>query len=419
MHITIPYGNCEVSFDIDDKRLLKIITPLEIAPCTNPEPEVERALRNPIAGPTIDELSPKGKTIAIAVDDVTRTTPTHILLPPILRNLEKSGAKRENITVIVALGTHRKMTDHEMREKYGHEIIENYHVINHAFDEESELKYVGNIADDVPVWINKHYLSADIRIATGNLIPHFNAGWAGGAKILLPGLAGEETVGRMHVHSSTATPNGLGMDDNPTRQLIDAFAEKVGIHLLVNTAITRKKEIVKVFAGHFIKAHRAGLALAKQIYGVKTPGLADLTISSSHPADIEFWQGAKGLYSADLATKVGGSILELTPCPEGLSVTHPKWLDYLQHDTDELKAMYKSGQIEDFVALGLALNVTHVRERHSIYLVSDGISEKDAEKMRFQKLRNITEALEVIGKRQRTLMTSVLTHGGETYPIVG
>jgi len=96
-----------------------------------------------------------------------------------------------------------------------------------------------------------------------------------------------------------------------------------------------------------------------------------------------------------------------------------KWLDYLQHDTDELKAMYKSGQIEDFVALGLALNVTHVRERHSIYLVSDGISEKDAEKMRFQKLRNITEALEVIGKRQRTLMTSVLTHGGETYPIVG
>ena len=418
MHITVPYGNSEVAFNIDDGRIIEIITPAEIAPSTNPMLEVENALKNPIEGPTIDELSPKGKTIAIAVDDITRTTPTHMLLPPILKHLEKAGAKRENIRIIVALGTHRKMTDQEMKEKYGQEIIENYEVVNHAFDEESELKYVGNVAGDVPVWINKHYLGADIRIATGNLIPHFNAGWAGGAKILLPGLAGEETVGRMHVHSSLTTPNGLGMDDNPTRQLIDAFAEKVGIHLLVNSAITRKKEIVKVFAGHFIKAHRAGLALAKQIYGVKTPGLADLTVSSSHPADIEFWQGAKGLYSADLATKVGGTILELTPCPEGLSVIHEKWLDYLQHDTDELKAMYKAGEIEDLVALGLALNVTHVRERHPICIVSDGITEKDAQKLKFQKFGNVTEALEVMNRREPASRINVLTHGGETYPVI-
>ncbi len=417
MSVEIPYGNNKVELDIDERRVFEIISPSDATPSSNPEFEVEKALKNPIDGPTIDELSPMGKTVAIAVDDLTRVTPTHIILPPILRLLEKAGARRENIKIIIALGTHRKMTDQEMREKYGSQVVENYEVINHAFDDESELKYMGKIADDVPVWINKEYLKADIRIATGNLIPHFNAGWAGGAKILLPGLAGEETVGRMHVHSATTTPNGLGMDENTTRQLIDAFAEKVGIHLLVNTAVTRHREMVKVFAGHFMKAHRKGVEFAKRIYSVKISGVADISITSSYPADIEFWQGLKGLFSADLATKVDGGIVELTPCPEGISMAHPKWIEYLQYGTKELREMYDAGEIEDFVALGLALNVAHVKGKHPIYMVSDGISDRDAEKIGFQKFKSIEEALESatndygIGAK-----INILTHGGETYP---
>jgi len=418
MRVEIPYGKGEVEFELDERRAMGIISPLEIVPSPSPDLEVEKALKNPIEGPTVEELSLSGKTIAIAVDDITRVTPTHSLLPPILRLLEKTGARREDIKIIVALGTHRRMTDQEMKEKYGAEVIEEYEVINHAFDDELELEYLGKIAGDVPVWINKDYLKADIRIAIGSLIPHFNAGWGAGAKILLPGLAGEETVGRMHVHSATTTPNGLGMEENPTRQLIDAFAERVGIHLLVNTAITRRKEIVKVFAGHFVKAHRKGIDFAKRIYGVETSGLAQITISSSHPADIEYWQGLKGLFSADLATKVGGGIVELTPCPEGVSVTHPRWIEYLQHSTKELKEMYRAGEVEDFVALGLALNVAYVRERHLVCIVSDGISGRDSEKMGFQKFKSIEEAVEFLLSRYGpNSKINILTHGGETYPI--
>ena len=226
MGIDLPYGGVTVQLEIDRARVLDIISPSNISPSTQPYVEVERALREPIEGPRIEELAPRDKVIAIAVDDVTRVTPTHILLRSLLKILEKAGAKRTNIRIIVALGSHRRMTDTEMKEKYGAETVENYEVTNHAFDDESQLQYMGKIAEDIPVWINKKYLRARIRIATGNIVPHFNAGWAAGGKILLPGLAGEETVGQMHVRSANTTPNGLGMEENSTRTLIDAEAEE-------------------------------------------------------------------------------------------------------------------------------------------------------------------------------------------------
>lgn len=419
MFVKLPYGNREIDLEIDSDRILELITPSEVEAVGNPTAEVERALKTPYDGPTIRELVPKGKTIAIVVDDITRTTPTDVLLPPLLDSLKKEGATKDSIRVIVALGTHRRMTESEMKEKYGAEVVEEYNFINHAFDDESQLKYLGDVAGDVPVWINRNFLDADIRIVTGNVIPHFNAGWGAGAKILLPGLAGEETVGRMHVHSAVTTPNGLGMEENPTRKLIDAFAEEVKIHLLVNSVITRRREIVRVYAGHFIKAHRRGVQHAKQVYSVPIQASADITISSSYPADIEYWQGLKGLFSADLSTKVGGAIIAATPCPEGVSVMHPKWVEYLHFDTAELKDMYKAGEIEDFVALGLALNVAHVREKHPVCIISDGISDKQAEKMHFQKFDQVEEALEMlIRKLGSDSKINILTHGGETYPVL-
>jgi nickel-dependent lactate racemase len=416
--VKLPYGNREIEFDIDSKRVSGIITPSEVTPVKNPTLEVERSLKTPLEGSTIEDLSPRGKTVAIAVDDITRTTPTDLLLTPILESLKKSGSSKDNIKVIVALGTHRKMTEPEMKDKYGAEVVEDYEFVNHAFDDEKQLTYMGDVAGDVPVWINKAFLKADIRIVTGNVIPHFNAGWGAGAKILLPGLAGEETVGKMHVHSAMTTPNGLGMEENPTRKLIDAFAEKVKIHLLINSVITRHKEIVRVYTGHFVKAHRQAIQHAKQVYSVPMREISDITVSSSHPADIEYWQGLKGLFSADLATKINGGIVEATPCPEGIAVMHPKWIEYLQYDTEELKEMYKRGEIEDFVALGLALNVAHVREKHPVCIISDGISEKQAEKMKFHKFGQVKEAIDTLTRRYGpNSKVNILTHGGEIYPV--
>jgi nickel-dependent lactate racemase len=420
LHLELNYGKSKICYDIDGKRLMALITPKGIAASPDPQLEVENALKSPIDAKRIEELPVKGKTIAIAVDDITRTTPTQVILPAILESLDRAGARREDVKLIVALGTHRRMTKQEMKQKYGSRVMEEYEVVNHSFDDDSELEYLGKAQEgNLPVFINKAYAKADIRIATGNLIPHFNVGWAGGAKILLPGLAGEETVGRMHAHSAITTPNALGRQGTPTRRLIEAFGEKVGIHLLVNTVIDQNGRIMKVFTGHFMKAHRIGVRLARQIYGVRVTQKADITVSSSHPADIEFWQGQKGLFSADLVTKEGGGIVLLTPCPEGIATMHPDWVEYLQHTAKELMEMYERGTIENLVAFGLALNVAHVRDKHIVCLVSGGISEAESKKIGFKKFGSIEEAVKhlsrIYGSDSRI---NVLTHGGDTCPVL-
>jgi len=415
----VPYGAASVEFEIDQRRVINVISPKWSPPSPDPLLEVERALENPIGCPRLEEQSLRGKKVAIVVDDMSRMTQTRTLLQSILSVLHKEGVSRENVRILIALGTHRPMTTQEMRKKYGDQVVEHYDIINHAFDDKSAVQFVDYVAGDMPIWINKEYMKSDFRIVTGNIVPHYNAGWGAGAKILLPGLAGEETVGRMHVYSATTTPNGLGMDENPTRVLIDRFAERVGIDFLVNTVNVDNGKIAKVFAGHFVKAHRSGVTFARGIYGVPTSGLSDITISSSYPADIDYWQGLKGLFSADLATRVGGSIIEMTPCPEGLSSTHPKWIEYLQHNTRELKELYSAGDVEDPIALGLALNVAHVKERHTVCIISDGISSKEASKIGFEKFRNVGEALEYLSDIHGSeSKVTILAHGGETFPVL-
>ena len=186
MQVALPYGKNQVSFAIDDHRILDLLQPSVAIPAPDPEAEIERALNDPIQGPTIEALHPKRKRIGVVVDDTTRVTPTRSLLSVILRRLEGAGAAPDMIKVFIALGTHRKMTKDEISEKYGDELTESYEIVNHDSGDESRLKYFGTIADDLPVLINKEFSECDVRIATGNVIPHFNAGWGAGAKTLLP-----------------------------------------------------------------------------------------------------------------------------------------------------------------------------------------------------------------------------------------
>ena len=418
MRIEIPYGKSKIKFTLEQKRLYGIITPNEIRPSASPTRELQRSLGNPIDAPGFESFCSHGKTVAIAVDDVTRSTPTYLLLPSILRRLKKAGIDRNDVTIVVALGTHRRMTEAEMRIKYGERVVEDYRIINHEYDNESELASFG-VAAGILVKMNREFVKADVRVATGNIIPHCNAGWSGGAKILLPGLAGAETVGNLHVFTALRTPNVLGTVETPMRQMIEACAEKVGIHFIVNTVLARNGKIVKVFSGNYKSAHRAGVEFAKKIYAAKAAGLADITVSSSFPADVDFWQGSKGLFSADLATKKNGGIVLLTPCPEGFTKTHSKWAEYLTFSGNELKKMGEDPRdVEDPTALGIALIVATIRERHPTCVVSSGIRQDEFEKIGMRSASGIEEALEYFYDRYPAAKINVLTHGGDTYPLV-
>jgi nickel-dependent lactate racemase len=418
MRIELPYGKSKIKFTVEERRLSGIITPNEIRISTSPTRELQKALGNPIDTSGLESFCTRGKTVAIAVDDVTRETPTHLLLPPILRRLKKAGINRDDVTIVVALGTHRRMTEAEMKIKYGERVVENYRIINHEHGNEFELTSFGAVAG-IPVKINREFVKANVRLATGNIIPHCNAGWSGGAKILLPGLAGTETVGNLHILTALRTPNVLGTVETPMRQMIEACAEKVGIHFIVNTVLSRNGKILKAFSGNFKTAHRAGVEFAKKIYAAKAARLADITVSSSFPADVDFWQGSKGLFSADLATKTNGGIVLLTPCPEGFTKTHSKWAEYLGYSGNELKNMSANPQeVEDPTALGIALIVATIRERHPTCVVSSGISQNELEKIGMHSASDIEEALNYFYDRYPAAKVNVLTHGGDTYPLI-
>jgi len=416
----MPFSRESVVVDVNKKRLIGVFQPSDVEGASEPLEDIRRSIKDPIGNLSLDSMVFPGKKVAVAVDDNTRITPTRRILPILLGRIESLGVKSDEITIVVALGTHRPMKDHEMREKLGPETTENYNVINHDWDNPAELKLKGRIPDNVPILINKRFMEADIKIGVGNIVPHFTSGWSGGSKIVLPGLAGEDTVAGMHYYGAKSIPNAIGKDENIPRNLMDAVAREAGLHMIVNTVLTRKREIAGVYSGDFINAHRAGVRLSKKIYGVHIPQRADITVVSSHPADIEFWQAMKGLYSAALATKNGGGILLITPCPEGLSVAHREWGDMLSYSSRELEEMIEQKRVKDVTAASLALCVAKTRESYRVALYSPGISDKQAEQLHFMKFDSPNDGLRCLerelGSNSKKL---VLTHGGETFPILG
>jgi len=400
--LEIPYGSKVINLDL---KVDEVLSPRDFK--AEGKDVVKEALKDLKIGAK--------RKVGIACDDITRLTPNEEILKVLLKEIRSLGVKREDITIFIALGTHRKMREDEIIKKFGREIVEEYSIVNHEYDNFNELEKVGEF-EDFPIWINKSFVRQEVRICVGGIIPHCNAGWGGGGKTLLPGLAGFESVGKFHCYSALTKPNALGLWRIPVRRLINHFVEKVGLHFILNVVYNRRGEILRAFGGDALEAHKKGINFSKKVYGVKLKEKADITIVSSYPADLEFWQAHKGLASGDLANKEGGGIILVTPCPEGISVTHKNWGDLLSLEPEDIKLRILKGEVEDYVAAGLALAISIERSRHKVCLVSDGLTYRDAEKLRFEKFKDVYEAFNYLKRLYPEGKVNLLTHGGDTYP---
>ena len=199
MKVSIPYGNEQIDFDIPDRNFAGMMDPAFVPEADNPEQIVENAIDNPIGGRKLEEIVREGKRIAIIIDDGSRPTPQARILPVLLRKLEAYGKKPEEITIVVALGSHRYMTEKELEERVGSDVYRKYRVINSEFRKPEGLVYVGDTPEGAPIMATKAVMDADIHIGIGCLVPHPVMGWGGGGKILYPGIAGEKTVAYFHL----------------------------------------------------------------------------------------------------------------------------------------------------------------------------------------------------------------------------
>ena len=204
MLVNLAYGRTGLEVDLPDD-LTTVIEPTYVPGLPDQEGAIRNALRNPLGGgPTLRRLVKPGQTVAISVCDVTRPMPSRTVLPVLLREL--GHMPNDQVTIMIATGTHRPNTPEELDEMLGPDIAGSYRVVNHsAFDSES-LEFVGESSDGIPVWLNRTWLEADVRITTGFVEPHFFAGFSGGPKMVAPGLAGFDTIMQLHNAERIAHP---------------------------------------------------------------------------------------------------------------------------------------------------------------------------------------------------------------------
>jgi len=317
--VWLPYGKTEVCARIPARNFLGTIQPKEKPAAPDPHAEIEKALNNPIGTQTLDQIAQPNNTVAVVVDDITRATPTNLMLPPLLNQLNKAGVKDENITIIFACGSHRPVTPEEMKSLIGEEILNRIKAVNHDY-KAKDLVFLDKTGTfGTRVYVNRMFADADVRILTGDIGLHYYAGYGGGRKSVLPGVSGAETI--QHNHANLLHPKARTgvLEENPVHQDMVEAAKLAKVDFILNVVTNSKQEIVQAFAGDMEQAFNEGVKTVDEMYKVPIEQRADVVVVSSggHPLDINLYQAYKGIDNALNAVKRNGVIILVAECPEG------------------------------------------------------------------------------------------------------
>ena len=420
MAVTVPYTHTtSLTFTLDECNVGEVVSPAPVAADRDEAGGIARALDEPLGTPALEEMVHPGQQVLILSDDNTRPTPTRKILPPVLERLRRAGVAEEDIEVLIAAGTHRPMTDEEIEAKVGADVTRRIHVIRHRSYDPSALARAGTSSDGIEVWLNRKVVEADFVLGIGNVVPHPHAGWAGGAKILYPGVAGAETVAAFHLVGTEDPTNYLGRDDAPARRSLEALADTAGLDFIINTVLTAEHSLYRVSCGNPRQAQAAAREAARQVYGIPAQQRYPVVVVNSYPAYLEFWQAGKGLFAADLILEMGGTIILIAPCPEGIGATHPLQVEYLSLDLAELLRRIRARQVEDPIAAAVCAKVGHIKQRARVSVVASALSDRDVRRMGFEHHVTVEDALAAaLAEQGRQTRVGVITHGGETVPYV-
>ena len=417
--VSIPYVDHILEIDIPQQNIIFDRRPRDVPSAADYGEAIRAALANPIGAPPLHKMVRPGQKVVIISDDNTRRTPTRQIVPLLLDELNKAGVPDSDIKIVISSGTHRPMTEQEIDEKYGQPVLSRVPILPHNYKDPNELVDYGLTERGTRILVNRHVIEADVRIAVGNIIPHHPSGWGGGAKAVLPGVAGEETVAQLHFLGSRYP--ALGKIDSEMRREMEDFAEKIGLDFIVNTILDREERLVDVVAGHFIAAHRKGVEKSKEVYGVTIPDLADMTISSTSPIDFDFFQADKGITSAELATRIGGEIVLVSGCLEGISPAHPELADYVgRMANDEIWDLVYHGQSPDPLTCAEAIVMNDIRDKMGITVVTEGLSPELCSQLGFRHVwpRELGKYINQRLSQEPNLKIGILRHSAEVLPIL-
>lgn len=392
----------------------------------DPQQVIRDALDHPVGSPRVEEMVRPGQKICIVCDDNTRYTPVDLILGELLPRLLEAGIRKEDILIVLALGSHRKMTPDEIRAKLGAEIVAHYRVLNSEFSRKEDLVQVGKSAMGTPINVFRPAMEADFRIGIGNVVPHGCMGWSGGAKILYPGITSENIVSEFHAMQGLSDEILFGMVESPTRLAVEQWTKHIGLHFIVNTVLDRKLNLYRAVSGDFVKAQRQAVKYGEEIYGVRLKERPDVILTAAFPFYIDFWQCGKAVYGPAKVIRPGGELLLLAACTEGIG-PHDRMIVNmgLKSGKELLRQRMEAGESgEELLTLAVGVSMGSALRNCRTTVVTDGLTKEQCRSGLMSQCpeRELQAALNaaVADAKQRRPdpFLLILPEGGEVLPIL-
>ncbi|MGM0379466.1 MAG: nickel-dependent lactate racemase [Bacillota bacterium] len=408
----IKYGKDKKTFTIDKNLNYEVLKPKEIKTTQNESELINQALNNPIESKMIKDSFNKEDKISIVTSDITRPLPSYKILPHIIKRLKNIGIKEKNITIIFALGSHRKHSDLEKEKLVGKEIY-NSNIILKDHDMEKCIN-LGKCKNNTPVDVLNKVVQSDRVICLGNIDYHYFAGYSGGMKAIMPGVSSWEAISENHSNMIKPEAQTGNLETNPVRQDIDEVLDFVNVDYIFNVVLDTNKHILKAFFGHPIKAHREGCKYLDSLYEVEIKKKFDIVIASpgGFPKDINLYQSQKSLDNAKHATKNYGIIILVAKLNDRFGEEKFKnWM--LNKKPDEMiKDLEKKFQLGAHKAVAIA----KIIKNKKIYLISD-LDDKVVNKIGFLPFDNVQNALnKAIEESDENLSVAFIPSSGTTLP---
>lgn len=280
--------------------------------------QMRAALRNPFGSPRLAELAKGKKEVVILFDDLPKPTPAKVFVPFVLEELHEGGVGDEHIRFLCAPATHRPLMYNEFAAKLGADIVARYPVYNHNIYEHHV--HIGITGRGTPVKVNREFASCDLRLGIGGIIPHPMAGYGGGGKIVVPGVCAIDTIASHHKRFIGAARVERGrVRDNDFRLDIEEAARMAGLHFKVDAVINNRREVVGLFAGDFVEAHREGVKLATEVYSTEVAKGADVVVINTYPDESQF---VRSTWCVPTSLNEGGDVVMIVQSHEGQNLHH-------------------------------------------------------------------------------------------------
>lgn len=412
MQIEVGYGQGVQKIEINEKNLMQILQANLVESELQGEAAVKYALDHPIGAPPIEAVVKPGEKIVIITSDITRPMPTYKVMPLLLERLYGAGIRKEDITLVFALGSHRPHTEEEKRRLAGEKAYAEIQCVDSNPD---DVVHLGLTKAGTPVDITRVVVEADKRICLGNIEYHYFAGYSGGAKAIMPGVSTREAIQVNHsmmVRDEACAGRLVG---NPIREDIEEAGEICGIDYIVNVVLNEHKKIIYAVAGDVTEAHRDGCKFLDQLYSVEIPSRADIVIVSQGgaPKDLNLYQTQKALDNAKHAVKDGGTIILVGACKEGLGEkTFDEWIVDAERPEDLITRIQKEFKLGGHKAAAIAM----VMAKAEVFLVSE-MQPDFVRSIFFEPYEKLQAAFDAaIEKHGDEASVIVMPYGGSTLP---